>query len=80
MPTLKAIIVLICCLLPIACGNKGDLFLVPDQATTEQLETVDDALEALEQSGELPSDTPDAVEKDDDKPGKARRNPATPDS
>jgi hypothetical protein len=66
--------------LPIACGNKGDLFLVPDQITEDQLETVDDVLEALEQSGKLPPDNPGAVEKDDDKPGKERRNPDTPGS
>ncbi|MEE9319123.1 MAG: hypothetical protein V3U76_01640 [Granulosicoccus sp.] len=80
MRTLKTIIVLICCLLPIACGNKGDLFLVPDQVTEKQLETVDEALEAIKQSDDLPSATPDAEETDDDKPGRTRKNPDTSDS
>jgi len=31
------------------CGNKGDLFLVPTGATEETLESIDDAIDALDQ-------------------------------
>ena len=84
MSVLKAIVVPFCCLWLIACGNKGDLFLVPDEITEEQLESVDEALEALEaleqSGGDLPSDTPETDVRDDEKPGNKRKSSESPDS
>ena len=36
-------------LLLASCGNKGDLFLVPTEITDEQLESIDEAIESIDQ-------------------------------
>ena len=36
-------------LLLASCGNKGELFLVPTEITDEQLESIDEAIEAIDQ-------------------------------
>ena len=36
-------------LLLASCGNKGELFLVPTEITDEQLESFDEAIEAIDQ-------------------------------
>ena len=36
-------------LLLASCGNKGDLFVVPTEITDEQLESIDEAIESIDQ-------------------------------
>ena len=36
-------------LLLASCGNKGDLFLVPTEITDEQLESIGEAIESIDQ-------------------------------
>lgn len=35
-----------------SCGNKGDLFLLPTDVTEEQLESIDEAIDAIDQEGD----------------------------
>ena len=44
-------------LLLASCGNKGELFLVPTEITDEQLESIDEAIEAIDQ---------EAIDQEDD--------------
>jgi len=50
-------------LLP-ACGNKGDLFLLPTEATVEELESIDEAIDAIDQEvDEATDDVSDSEKK-----------------
>jgi len=48
MTHLQALAMLLACSVLCACGNKGDLFLVPSEATEADLENVNEVLDALE--------------------------------
>jgi predicted small lipoprotein YifL len=46
LPALWPLLCLVVALLVSACGNKGDLFLVPDEITQQDLLRLEQALEA----------------------------------
>lgn len=77
MTHLQALAMLLACTVVSACGNKGDLFLVPSEATEADLENLEEVLDELEGSlNEPPSRTSpdDKDNKDDDD----RQNKKTP--
>lgn len=74
----------ICALLLSACGNKGDLFLVSDAVTQDELQSLQQDLEALEVPTASPADVDDGAvyidleaETEDGKP-QDRKTPALP--
>lgn len=57
MTHLQALAMLLTCSVLSACGNRGDLYLVPSEATEADLENVDEVLDELEGNlDELPVD------------------------
>ena len=54
-------------LLLASCGNKGELFLVPTEITEEQLESIDEAIEAIDQEAiDQEVIDPEAIDLEDD--------------
>ena len=54
-------------LLLASCGNKGELFLGPTEITEEQLESIDEAIEAIDQEAiDQEVIDPEAIDLEDD--------------
>ncbi len=60
-------------LLLTSCGNKGDLFLLPTEITEEQLESIDEAIEAIDPEDEL-GDQPNEDPSEDPTENKKKNN------
>lgn len=84
MTHLQALAMLLACVVVSACGNKGDLFLVPSEATEADLENVDEVLDELEGGLDDLRDRPvldeeeGAADDEDNKDDDDRRKKKTP--
>lgn len=74
LPALLPLLCLVAVTLLSACGNKGELFLVPDEVTQQDLLRLEQALEAES----APSDEAGTTEEDEDEVDKDKtKNPSS---
>ena len=74
LQTLTLLLSLPCALLLSACGNKGDLYLVPDEITQQELLRLEDSLNASgaldtteQESSSAALDAESGADEDEDK-------------